>query len=155
MDFRFIGGSISSVVGEKIVRAIRVAIERKLPFILITQSGGARMQESTIALMQMAKTSAAIGMLAKAKLPYIVILTNPTTGGATASFAMLGDIHLAEPKARVGFSGPIIIQQVMKCDLPEGFQRSEFLLENGFCDRIVSRKDMKQELTAILGLLMD
>ena len=155
MDFRFIGGSISSVVGEKIVRAIKTAIEHKLPFILITQSGGARMQESTIALMQMAKTSAAIGMLARAKLPYIVILTNPTTGGATASFAMLGDIHLAEPKARIGFSGPIIIQQVMKCDLPEGFQRSEFLLENGFCDRIVSRKDMKQELTSILGLLMD
>ncbi len=155
MDFRFIGGSISSVVGEKIVRSIRAAIERKLPFILITQSGGARMQESTIALMQMAKTSAAIGMLAKAKLPYIVILTNPTTGGATASFAMLGDIHLAEPKARIGFSGPIIIQQLMKCDLPEGFQRSEFLLENGFCDRIVSRKDMKQELTTLLGLLMD
>lgn len=155
MDFRFIGGSISSVVGEKIVRAIKTAIERKLPFILITQSGGARMQESTIALMQMAKTAAAIGMLARAKLPYIVILTNPTTGGATASFAMLGDIHLAEPKARIGFSGPIIIQQVMKCDLPEGFQRSEFLLENGFCDRIVSRKDMKQELTSILGILMD
>ena len=155
MDFRFIGGSISSVVGEKIVRAIKTAIERKLPFILITQSGGARMQESTIALMQMAKTSAAIGMLARAKLPYIVILTNPTTGGATASFAMLGDVHLAEPKARIGFSGPMIIQQVMKCDLPEDFQRSEFLLKNGFCDRIVSRKDMKQELNTILGLLTD
>ena len=155
MDFRFIGGSISSVVGEKMVRAIHTAIDRKLPFILITQSGGARMQESTIALMQMAKTSAALGVLARAKLPYIVILTNPTTGGATASFAMLGDIHLAEPRARIGFSGPMIIQQLMKCDLPEDFQRSEFLLRNGFCDRIVSRQDMKQELTTVLGLLTD
>jgi len=155
MDFRFIGGSISSVVGEKIVRAIRTAIDRKCPFILVTQSGGARMQESTTALMQMAKTSAAIGMLSSTGLPFIVILTNPTTGGATASFAMLGDIHFAEPKARIGFSGPNIIKQLLKCDLPEGFQLSEFLLANGFCDRIVSRCDMKKELVTILELLTD
>jgi len=155
MDFRFIGGSISSVVGEKILRAIDLAIKNKCPFILITQSGGARMQESTTALMQMAKTSAAIGRLSYAKLPYIVILTNPTTGGATASFAMLGDIHLAEPKALIGFAGPRVIQQAIKCELPEGFQKSEFLLENGFCDRIVSRHNMKEELSKIIGLLTD
>jgi len=155
MDFRFIGGSISSVVGEKIIRAIDLAIKNKCPFILITQSGGARMQESTTALMQMAKTSAAIGILSDAKLPYIVILTNPTTGGATASFAMLGDIHFAEPKALIGFAGPRVIQQAMKCELPEGFQKSEFLLEHGFCDRIVSRHNMKEELSKLIGLLID
>ena len=155
MDFRFIGGSISSVVGEKIVRVIDLAIKKKYPFILITQSGGARMQESTTALMQMAKTSAAIGRLSDAKLPYIVILTNPTTGGATASFAMLGDIHLAEPKALIGFAGPRVIQQSMKCELPEGFQKSEFLLEHGFCDRIVSRHNMKEELSKIISFLYD
>ncbi|MFC1541562.1 acetyl-CoA carboxylase, carboxyltransferase subunit beta [Candidatus Latescibacterota bacterium] len=155
MDFRFIGGSISSVVGEKIVRAIEQAISLKSPFIMITQSGGARMQESTTALMQMAKTAAAIGTLSEAKLPYIVILTNPTTGGATASFAMLGDIHLAEPKALIGFAGPRVIKESVKCELPEGFQKSEFLQEHGFCDRIVSRHNMKEELTRILSLLMD
>jgi acetyl-CoA carboxylase carboxyl transferase subunit beta len=155
MDFRFIGGSISSVVGEKIVRAVQIAISEKCPFIIITQSGGARMQESTTALMQMAKTAAAIGQLSEAKLPYIVILTNPTTGGATASFAMLGDVHLAEPKALIGFAGPRVIQEAMKCDLPEGFQKSEFLMEHGFCDRIVSREDMKEELSRILHLLVD
>jgi len=153
MDFRFIGGSISSVVGEKIVRAIDTAIKEKRSFIMITQSGGARMQESTTALMQMAKASAAIGRLSEKKLLYIVILTNPTTGGATASFAMLGDIHLAEPKALIGFAGPRVIQEAMKCELPEGFQRSEFLLEHGFCDRIVSRHDMKEELARIIDLL--
>ncbi len=155
MDFRFIGGSISSVVGEKIVRAIDLAIKRNCPFILITQSGGARMQESTTALMQMAKTSAAIGNLSDALLPYIVILTNPTTGGATASFAMLGDIHIAEPKALIGFAGPRVIQQAIKCELPKGFQKSEFLLEHGFCDRIVSRHNMKKEISKIIELLMD
>jgi len=155
MNFRFIGGSISSVVGEKIVRAVDLAITTKCPFIIITQSGGARMQESTTALIQMAKTSAVIGRLSDTKLPYIVILTNPTTGGATASFAMLGDIHLAEPKALIGFAGPRIIQESIKCELPEGFQKSEFLLEHGFCDRIVSRHNMKEELSTILGLLMD
>lgn len=155
MDFRFIGGSLGSVVGEKIVRLVDEAIQRHLPLIMITQSGGARMQESTTALMQMAKTAAAIGRLSEAGLPYIVILTNPTTGGVTASYAMLGDIHLAEPKALVGFAGPRIIKQAMKCELPEGFQKSEFVLEHGYCDRIVSRHDMKEELSRILSLLMD
>lgn len=155
MDFRFIGGSISSVVGEKMVRAIDTAIKTRTPFIMVTQSGGARMQESTTALMQMAKTSAAIGLLAEARLPYIVILTNPTTGGATASFAMLGDIHIAEPKALIGFAGPRVIQEAMKVQLPEGFQKSDFVLKTGFCDMIVARKDMKHELSKILGLFMD
>lgn len=155
MDFRFIGGSLGSVVGEKIVRLVDEAIRRRLPLIMITQSGGARMQESTTALMQMAKTSALIGRISEACLPYIVILTNPTTGGVTASYAMLGDIHLAEPKALVGFAGPRIIKEAMKCELPDGFQKSEFVLEHGYCDRIVSRHDMKEELARILSLLMD
>jgi acetyl-CoA carboxylase carboxyl transferase subunit beta len=155
MDFRFIGGSLGSVVGEKIVRLVDEAIQRRLPLIMITQSGGARMQESTTALMQMAKTAAAIGRLSEAGLPYIVILTNPTTGGVTASYAMLGDVQLAEPKALVGFAGPRIIKQAMKCELPEGFQKSEFVLDHGYCDRIVSRHTMKEELSRILSLLMD
>ncbi|MBN1292528.1 MAG: acetyl-CoA carboxylase carboxyltransferase subunit beta [Candidatus Latescibacteria bacterium] len=155
MDFRFIGGSLSSSVGEKIVRLADYAIDKKLPVIMITQSGGARMQESTTALMQMAKASAAIGLLAEAKLPYIVILTNPTTGGVTASFAMLGDIHFAEPKALIGFAGPRVIKEAMKCELPEGFQKSQFLLEHGYCDKIVSRHHMKTEVSKVLGLLMD
>ena len=155
MDFRFIGGSLGSVVGEKIVRLTETALTKKLPLIMITQSGGARMQESTTSLMQMAKTSAAIGQLAGAGLPYIVILSNPTTGGVTASFAMLGDIHIAEPKALVGFAGPRVIKEAMKCDLPEGFQKSDFLLENGFCDMILSRHTMKKEIARILGLLLD
>lgn len=153
MDFRFIGGSLSSAVGEKIVRLIDQAVDAKLPLIMVTQSGGARMQESTTALMQMAKTSAAIGLLSEAKLPYIVILTNPTTGGVTASFAMLGDIHLAEPKALIGFAGPRVIKEAMKCDLPEGFQKSQFLIDHGYCDRIVSRHTMKKELSTLLNLL--
>lgn len=155
MDFRFIGGSLSSAVGEKIVRLIDNAIDKRLPVIIVTQSGGARMQESTTALMQMAKTSAAVGLLAEAKLPYITILTNPTTGGVTASFAMLGDIHLAEPKALIGFTGPRLIKEAMKCELPEGFQKSELLLEYGYCDRIVNRHTMKQEISTLLGILMD
>jgi acetyl-CoA carboxylase carboxyl transferase subunit beta len=155
MDFRFIGGSLGSVVGEKIVRLVEEAIQRKLPLIMITQSGGARMQESTTALMQMAKTAAAIGRLDEARLPYIVVLTNPTTGGVTASFAMLGDVHIAEPKALVGFAGPRVIKAAMKCDLPEGFQKSEFVLEHGYCDRIVSRHRLKEDLSRILSLLID
>jgi len=153
MDFRFIGGSLSSAVGEKIIRLVDHALDARLPLIMVTQSGGARMQESTTALMQMAKTSAAIGLLAAAKLPYIVILTNPTTGGVTASFAMLGDIHFAEPKALIGFAGPRVIKEAMKCELPEGFQKSKFLLEHGYCDRIVSRHNMKKELSTVLNLL--
>jgi len=155
MDFRFIGGSLGSVVGEKIVRLADEAIQRRMPLIMITQSGGARMQESTTALMQMAKTAAAVGRLSEARLPYIVVLTNPTTGGVTASYAMLGDVHLAEPKALIGFAGPRVIQNAMKCDLPEGFQKSEFVLEHGYCDRIVSRHRMKEEISRILMLLMD
>ena len=153
MDFRFIGGSLSSAVGEKIIRLVDHALDARLPLIMVTQSGGARMQESTTALMQMAKTAAAIGLLAAAKLPYIVILTNPTTGGVTASFAMLGDIHFAEPKALIGFAGPRVIKEAMKCELPEGFQKSQFLLEHGYCDRIVSRHNMKNELSTVLNLL--
>ncbi len=155
MDFRFIGGSLGSVVGEKIVRLVDEAIQRRMPLIMVTQSGGARMQESTTALMQMAKTAAAIGRLQQARLPYIVVLTNPTTGGVTASFAMLGDVHLAEPKALVGFAGPPVIKAALKCELPEGFQKSEFVLEHGYCDRIVSRHHLKEELSRILSLLMD
>lgn len=155
MDFRFIGGSLSSSVGEKIVRLVDYAIEHRRPVLMVTQSGGARMQESTTALMQMAKTSAAIGQLAQTGLPYVVLLTNPTTGGVTASYAMLGDIHFAEPKALIGFAGPRIIKEAMKCELPEGFQKSEYLLEHGYCDRIVPRTRAKEEISQILGLLMD
>jgi acetyl-CoA carboxylase carboxyl transferase subunit beta len=155
MDFRFIGGSLGSVVGEKIVRLVDEAIQRRMPLVMITQSGGARMQESTTALMQMAKTAAAIGQLSEAGLPYIVILTNPTTGGVTASYAMLGDIHLAEPKALIGFAGPRIIKETVKCELPEGFRKSEWVLDHGYCDRIVTRHRMKEELARILALLMD
>ena len=155
MDFRFIGGSLGLVVGEKIVRQADEAIRRKLPFIMITQSGGARMQESTTALMQMAKTTAAIGRINEARLPYIVVLTNPTAGGVTASFAMLGDVHLAEPKAHVGFAGPRIIKSTLNCELPDGFQKSEFVFEHGYCDRIVTRHRLKEELSRILSLLMD
>ena len=155
MDFRFIGGSLSSAVGEKIVRLVDHALEMKLPIIMVTQSGGARMQESTTALMQMAKTSSALGLFAEARLPYITVLTNPTTGGVTASFAMLGDVHLAEPKALIGFAGPRIIKEAIKCELPEGFQKSEYLLEHGYCDRIITRHSMKTELSTLLGLFMD
>ena len=155
MDFRFIGGSLDSVVGEKIVRIAETALSKKLPLIMITQSGGARMQESAVSLMQMAKTSASIGRLHDAGLPYIVILTNPTTGGVTASFAMLGDVNIAEPKALVGFAGPRVIKEAVKCDLPEGFQKSEYVLEHGFCDMIVSRHEMKKTLAKVLANLLD
>ena len=139
MDFNFIGGSMGSVVGEKIARAIDKAIELKIPMIIISKSGGARMMEAAFSLMQMAKTSAKLALLSKAKLPYISILTDPTTGGVTASFAMLGDINIAEPNALIGFAGPRVIKETIGKDLPEGFQRSEFLLEHGFIDFIVER----------------
>ncbi|MCD6307652.1 MAG: acetyl-CoA carboxylase carboxyltransferase subunit beta [Candidatus Latescibacteria bacterium] len=155
MNFRFIGGSLGSVMGEKIVRLADTAVDRKLPLIIVTQSGGARMQESTTSLMQMAKTAAAIGRVRKSGLPYIVILTNPTTGGVTASFAMLGDVHIAEPKALIGFAGPRIIREAMKCELPEGFQKSDFVKASGFCDMIVSRHRMKGEISTLLGLFLD
>ncbi len=150
MDFKFVGGSMGSVVGEKIARAIDRAYEQKIPMILISQSGGARMMEAALSLMQMAKTSARLARLADAKLPFISILTDPTTGGITASYAMLGDINIAEPNALIGFAGPRVIKETIGRDLPDGFQKSEFLLEHGFVDLIVERKDMKDKLSQII-----
>lgn len=152
MDGNFLMGSMGCVVGEKITRAIETAIEKRLPLIMFCVSGGARMQEGIISLMQMAKTSSALAKLDDASLLYISVLTDPTTGGVTASFAMLGDIILAEPDALIGFAGPRVIEQTLKQKLPEGFQRSEFLLEHGFIDKIVTRKDMKDTLSQILKL---
>lgn len=152
MDGNFLMGSMGCVVGEKITRAIETAIEKRLPLVMFCVSGGARMQEGIISLMQMAKTSSALAKLDDAGLLYISVLTDPTTGGVTASFAMLGDIILAEPDALIGFAGPRVIEQTLKQKLPEGFQRSEFLLEHGFIDKIVTRKDMKDTLSQILKL---
>lgn len=143
MDFRFIGGSMGSVVGEKIALAADVALKKKCPLVIISKSGGARMMEAGFSLMQMAKTSAKLTLLAKKKLPYISILTDPTTGGVTASFAMLGDLNIAEPKALIAFAGPRVVKETIGRDLPEGFQTSEFVLEHGFLDKIVERKDLK------------
>jgi acetyl-CoA carboxylase carboxyl transferase subunit beta len=154
MNFNFIGGSMGSVVGEKISRGIDYAIEHKLPFMIISKSGGARMMESAFSLMQMAKTSAKLTRLAKARLPYISLMTDPTTGGVTASFAMLGDINIAEPKALIGFAGPRVIKETIKKDLPAGFQRSEFLLDHGFLDFIVDRKNLKQKLSQTIDWFM-
>lgn len=150
MNFNFIGGSMGSVMGEKISRGIDYAIANKLPFMIISKSGGARMMESAFSLMQMAKTSAKLTQLAKARLPFISYITDPTTGGVTASFAMLGDINIAEPKALIGFAGPRIIKETIKKDLPPGFQRSEFLLDHGFLDFIVDRKEMKAKLSDVI-----
>lgn len=152
MDFSFIGGSMGSVVGEKISRAIDVAIKKNCPFMLITKSGGARMMEAGFSLMQMAKTSAKLTQLSEAKQPYIAYLTDPTTGGVTASFAMLGDINIAEPGALIGFAGPRVIKETIGRDLPEGFQTSEFLLEKGFLDFIIDRQELKEKLQQILSL---
>ena len=152
MDANFMMGSMGEVVGEKITRLIETAIEKHLPVIMFCASGGARMQEGMISLMQMAKTSAALSKLNKAGLLYVSVLTDPTTGGVTASFASLGDVILAEPGALIGFAGPRVIEQTINQKLPEGFQRAEFLLEHGFVDRIVERKDMKNELFNILKL---
>ncbi len=149
MNFNFIGGSMGSVMGEKISRGINYAIEHRMPFMIISKSGGARMMESAFSLMQMAKTSAKLTRLAKAGLPYISLCTDPTTGGVTASFAMLGDINIAEPKALIGFAGPRVIKETIKKDLPEGFQKSEFLLEHGFLDFIIHRKDLKGKLAGV------
>ncbi|MBK6341104.1 MAG: acetyl-CoA carboxylase carboxyltransferase subunit beta [Flavobacteriales bacterium] len=143
MDFRFIGGSMGSVVGERIAMAADQALKRKCPLVVISKSGGARMMEAGFSLMQMAKTSAKLTLLAKKKLPYISILTDPTTGGVTASFAMLGDLNIAEPKALIAFAGPRVVKETIGRDLPEGFQTSEFVLEHGFLDKIVERKDLK------------
>lgn len=153
MDFDFIGGSMGSVVGEKLSRLIDRAYKDKLPTIIISRSGGARMMEGAYSLMQMAKISARLTKLAEAGLPYISVLTDPTTGGTTASYAMLGDIHIAEPKALIGFAGPRVIKQTIGKDLPEGFQRSEFLLEKGFVDFISHRKDLRNNLVRVLDLL--
>lgn len=153
MDFDFIGGSMGSVVGEKIARAIDYAIKNKAPFIIISKSGGARMMEGAFSLMQMAKTSAKLTQLSKAHLPYISILTNPTTGGVTASFAMLGDLNLAEPGALIGFAGPRVVKETIKRDLPEGFQTAEFVLETGFLDKIVARKDLKKQVAFFLEMM--
>lgn len=151
MDFRFIGGSMGSVVGEKISLAIDYALETRSALMIISKSGGARMMESAFSLMQMAKTSAKLTLMAKAGLPYFSLLTDPTTGGVTASFAMLGDINLAEPGALIGFAGPRVIRETIKRDLPEGFQTSEFLLEKGFVDLVVNRKDLRETVGDLLG----
>lgn len=153
MDFSFIGGSMGSVVGEKIARSIDYCIAHKLPFLLISKSGGARMMEAAFSLMQMAKTSAKLALLSQAKLPYISLLTDPTTGGVTASYAMLGDVNIAEPGALIGFAGPRVIKETIKKDLPKGFQTSEFVLEHGFLDFIVDRREMKEKLGTFLSLV--
>ncbi|MGA7723153.1 MAG: acetyl-CoA carboxylase, carboxyltransferase subunit beta [Ignavibacteriaceae bacterium] len=153
MDFKFIGGSMGSVVGEKIARLVDRAYKNKIPLIIVSASGGARMMEGAFSLMQMAKTSSRLARLADAKIPYISVLTDPTTGGTTASYAMLGDIHIAEPHALIGFAGPRVIKQTIGKDLPAGFQRSEFLLEQGFVDIISSRKDLKNNIFNILTLM--
>lgn len=153
MDFKFIGGSMGSVVGEKIARAIDKAYENKIPMIIISQSGGARMMEGALSLMQMAKTSSRLARLSNAGLPFISILADPTTGGTTASYAMLGDVIIAEPKALIGFAGPRVIKQTIGRDLPKGFQRSEFLLDNGFVDVIVPRKELKEKLSKLIQFM--
>ncbi|MEK6670555.1 MAG: acetyl-CoA carboxylase, carboxyltransferase subunit beta, partial [Nitrospirota bacterium] len=150
-DFSFMGGSMGSVVGEKICRAIDRALEARLPVILVTTSGGARMQEGILSLMQMAKTSAAVAKLGEAKLPFICLLADPTFGGVTASVAMLGDVILAEPKALIGFAGPRVIEQTIKQQLPDQFQRAEFLLEHGMIDMIVERKQLKETLSTLVA----
>ena len=155
MDFAFIGGSMGSVVGEKIARAIDHSLATKTPFLMISKSGGARMMEAAFSLMQMAKTSAKLALLAKAGIPYISLMTNPTTGGVTASFAMLGDFNIAEPEALIGFAGPRVIIETIGKDLPKGFQSSEFLLEHGFLDFIVDRTELKATLSRLLSHIQD
>src|SRR5687767_1391478 len=152
MDFEFIGGSLGSVMGEKFSRAVDYCLERGLPYMVISKSGGARMMESAFSLMQLAKTSGKLSQLSDAKLPYISLLTDPTFGGISASFGMLGDLNIAEPGALIGFAGPRVIKETIKKDLPEGFQRSEFILEHGFLDFIVHRKDLKEKIGMVLGL---
>ncbi len=153
MDFSFIGGSMGSVVGEKIARAIEYSIKKKVPFLMISKSGGARMMEAGFSLMQMAKTSAKLAQLSEAKVPYISLLTDPTTGGVTASYAMLGDFNIAEPGALIGFAGPRVIRETIGKDLPKGFQSAEFVLDHGFLDFIVDRRLLKTKLTTLLKML--
>jgi len=153
-EFHFMGGSMGSVVGERFVRAVHAAIEKRCPLVCFSASGGARMQEALFSLMQMAKTSAALAQLREQRLPYISVLTDPTMGGVSASLAMLGDINLAEPKALIGFAGPRVIEQTVRETLPDGFQRSEFLLSHGVIDRIVDRRDMRDQTASLLAMLM-
>ena len=153
-EFRYMGGSMGSVVGEKFARAAELALADKVPLVCFTASGGARMQEGLFSLMQMAKTSAALARLRAAGVPYIVVLTHPTTGGVSASLAMLGDLHIAEPYALIGFAGPRVIEQTVRETLPEGFQRSEFLVEHGAVDLIVDRREMRDKIAALLALLL-
>lgn len=153
MDFGFIGGSMGSVVGEKISRAMDYSLEHNIPFLMISRSGGARMMEAGFSLMQMAKTSAKIALLDHAKIPYLSLMTDPTTGGVTASYAMLGDFNMAEPGALIGFAGPRVIRETIGKDLPKGFQSAEFVLEHGFLDFIVDRRNLKEKLTTLLTLL--
>jgi acetyl-CoA carboxylase carboxyl transferase subunit beta len=152
MDFEFIGGSLGSVMGEKFSRAVDYCIQNRFPYLVIGKSGGARMMESAFSLMQLAKTSGRLSRLSDAKLPYISLLTDPTFGGISASFGMLGDLNIAEPGALIGFAGPRVIKETIKKDLPEGFQRSEFILEHGFLDFIVARKDLKEKISTLLKL---
>jgi len=152
-DFGFLGGSMGSVVGEKVTRAIELGLEQRRPVLVFSSSGGARMQESILSLMQMAKSSAALAKLKKAGIPFLSVLTDPTTGGVTASFSMLGDLNIAEPKALIGFAGPRVIEQTIRQKLPDGFQRSEYLLEHGMVDMIVSRREMKPRLAQILRIM--
>jgi acetyl-CoA carboxylase carboxyl transferase subunit beta len=153
MDFKFIGGSMGSVVGEKVARLIDKAYKSKIPLIIISASGGARMMEGAFSLMQMAKTSSRLARLAEAKIPYVSIFTDPTTGGTTASYAMLGDVHIAEPRALIGFAGPRVIKQTIGKDLPEGFQRSEFLLEHGFIDIVSPRKELRDTIYNLISFM--
>ena len=153
-EFRFMGGSMGSVVGEKFVRAVDFSIENNIPLICFTASGGARMQEALFSLLQMAKTSAALARLSKRSIPYICVLTDPTMGGVSASLAMLGDVHIAEPKALIGFAGPRVIEQTVRETLPEGFQRSEFLLEHGAIDMIVDRRQLRDKISSLCTMMM-
>ncbi|MDP4704335.1 MAG: acetyl-CoA carboxylase, carboxyltransferase subunit beta [Polaribacter sp.] len=155
MDFAFIGGSMGSVVGEKIARAINYSIQHKIPFLMISKSGGARMMEASLSLMQLVKTSAKLAQLADAKIPYISLCTDPTTGGTTASYAMLGDINIAEPNALIAFAGPRVVKDTTGKELPEGFQRSEFVLEHGFLDAIYERKDLKKQVNLYIDLIQN
>jgi len=153
-EFDFMGGSMGSVVGERFVRGVRVAIEQKLPFICVCASGGARMQEGALSLMQMAKTTAALTDLAERRLPFVTVLTDPTMGGVSASFAMIGDVVIAEPRALIGFAGPRVIEQTVRQKLPEGFQRAELLLEKGAIDMIVDRRQLREKLHLLLSLML-
>lgn len=155
MDFAFIGGSMGSVVGEKIARAIDYSIKNKIPFLMVSKSGGARMMEASLSLMQLVKTSAKLAQLAEVKIPYISLCTDPTTGGTTASYAMLGDINIAEPNALIAFAGPRVVKDTTGKDLPEGFQKSEFVLEHGFLDAIYERKDLKKQINLYIDLIQN